>query len=170
MQNNKKKLLIKNKYQRFYQQAKDDYQKVTFESNDGVVVIPTVVGGYCLIEHVGRLSEVPSLELIRGFMEKNETSVKAALREMSEEMGIPYDASNIADIREYGSFAIDSALTNQRIHVVVIQLVHSLAKIKPQIEEGVSDVKWISRDAIKNHVDQITDGITLGALAKAKII
>lgn len=162
--------LITNKYQTFYEDSENGYHRVTFDSNDGVVVIASTVGGILFIQHDGRLTGPHSLELIRGYIEDGETPVKAAIREFTEESGLRYDANNVANIFDHGNFSIDSALTNQRIHVIGIELAHTDAIYRPQVEEHVTDVQWIKKNKISEQLANISDGITLGAIAKAHII
>lgn len=165
-----KRKLITNKYQTFYEDSENDYHRVTFDSNDGVVVVASTVGGVLFIQHDGRLTGSHSLELIRGYIENGETAVKAAIREFTEESGLQYDVSHIANIVDYGDFSIDSALTNQRIHVIGIELAHTNATYRPQAEEKITSVQWIKKDKISDALAGISDGITLAALAKAHII
>lgn len=165
-----KRKLITNKYQTFYEDSENDYHRITFDSNDGVVIIASTVGGILFIQHDGRLTGDHSLELIRGYIENGETPVKAALREFTEESGLQYAASNIANIVDYGNFSIDSALTNQRIHVVGIELAHTDAIYRPQAEEKITSVQWIKKNKVSDKLAGISDGITLAAIAKAHII
>lgn len=165
-----KRKLITNKYQTFYEDSENDYHRITFDSNDGVVVVASTVGGILFIQHDGRLTGNHSLELIRGYIENGETPVKAALREFTEESGLQYAASNIANIVDYGNFSIDSALTNQRIHVIGIELVHTDAIYRPQVEENITSVQWIKKNKVSDKLAGISDGITLAAIAKAHII
>lgn len=165
----KKRELITNKYQTFYENSENDYH-VTFDSNDGVVVVASTVGGILFIQHDGRLTGTNSLELIRGYIENGETPVKAAIREFTEESGLQYDVSNIANIVDYGDFSIDSALTNQRIHVIGIELAHTDATYRPQVAEKITSVQWIKKDEVSKALAGVSDGITLAAIAKAHII
>ena len=128
------------------------------------------MGGILFIQHDGRLTGNHSLELIRGYIENGETPVKAALREFTEESGLQYAASNITNIVDYGNFSIDSALTNQRIHVIGIELAHTDAIYRPQVEENITSVQWIKKDKLSETLASISDGITLAAIAKAHII
>lgn len=166
----KKREIITNKYQTFYEDSENGYHRVTFDSNDGVVVVASTVGGILFIQHDGRLTGNRSLELIRGYIENGETPVKAAIREFTEESGLQYDASNITNIVDYGNFSIDSALTNQRIHVIGVELAHTDATYRPQVAEKITAVQWIKRDKVSEALSTISDGITLAAIAKAHII
>ena len=166
----KKRELITNKYQTFYEDLENGYHRVTFDSNDGVVVVASTVGGVLFIQHDGRLTGSHSLELIRGYIENGETPINAAIREFTEESGLRYDASNITNIVDYGDFSIDSALTNQRIHVIGVELAHTDATYRPQAEEKIASVQWIKKDEVSDALSGISDGITLAAIAKAHII
>jgi len=165
----KKHEVITNKYQTFYEDSENDHH-VTFDSNDGVVVVASTVGGILFVQHDGRLTGSHSLELIRGYIENGETPVRAAIREFTEESGLQYAASNIAGISDYGDFSIDAALTNQRIHVIGIELAHTNATYRPQVAEKIAAVQWIKKDKISETLAGISDGITLAAIAKAHII
>lgn len=165
----KKHEVITNKYQTFYEDSENDHH-VTFDSNDGVVVVASTVGGIFFIEHDGRLTGTRSLELIRGYIENGETPVRTAIREFTEESGLQYAMRNIVNIVDYGNFSIDSALTNQRIHVIGIELAHTDATYQPQVEENITSVQWIKKDKISEALAGISDGITLAAIAKAHII
>lgn len=165
----KKHEVITNKYQTFYEDSENDHH-VTFDSNDGVVVVASTVGGIFFIEHDGRLTGTRSLELIRGYIENGETPVRAAVREFIEESGMQYAMRNIVNIVDYGNFSIDSALTNQRIHVIGIELAHTDAIYRPQVEENITSVQWIKKDRLSETLASISDGITLAAIAKAHII
>lgn len=166
----KKRELITNKYQTFYEDFENGYHRVTFESNDGVVVVASTVGGILFIQHDGRLTGDHSLELIRGYIENDETPAQAAIREFTEESGLEYDASNITNIVDYGYFSVDSALTNQRMHVIGVELAHINGRYHPQVEEKIGAVQWIKNDEVSEVLSGISDGITLAAIAKAHMI
>jgi len=165
-----KELLIENDYQQFFVEKMPTYDKVTYDANDGVVVIPTVVGRYCFIDQVSRESVPHSLELIRGFIENDESPVEAALRELNEEIGITVDQTSIDSVREFPSFSANSELTTQKIHVVLVQLRSSPKHIKLETQEGVDNIHWIEKCQLRYIIDEITDGVTLSALLKAKIV
>lgn len=164
-----KKLIGQNDYQKFYIESLPTYDKITYESNPGVVVMLSVTGGIFFVENNQRQTEKPSLELIRGFIENNETPKEAALREAQEELGIELAQKDIADIIEIGKIQPDTALTNQKIHIMLVQLKRNDHNYKLQESEGIINYHWIKSDDIKYYISNISDSLSLAAIAKLKI-
>lgn len=154
-----KKLILKNDYQKVYAINCDAYQKLNIESNDGVVIALAFVGGYYLINH--KRTGSTSLEFIRGFVENNEKPVDAALREIEEELNIK--EKNIFHTNYLNYVQSDNALTDQKIHIFLVQLKNNINLI-PQKEEDVLNYEWISHDDLKNRKGEIHDALTLSAL------
>lgn len=156
-----KKLILENDYQKVYAINCGAYQKLTIESNDGVVIVLEAVGGYYFINH--KRTESTSLEFLRGFVENNEKPVEAALREIKEELNIKKE--NIFYTNYLNYVQSDNAVTDQKIHIFLVQLKNNINLI-PQKEENVLNYEWISHDDLKNRKDEIHDALTLAALEK----
>lgn len=159
------KLLFENDYTKYFKQDKGNYSTLRFDSNDGVVVLLSTVGGYILVNHE-RLNGM-SLETVRGFLEDNEEPVTGAEREVKEELGLTDEDIAYSTYLGYG--ITDNAVTTQKIHYVIIQLSNSInEKISLQTEEGVVGYKWVDREDIVDLIkdNTIIDNFTLSAFAK----
>lgn len=157
--------ILDNDYQKFYiEQNKNEngerFNKITAEIRNGIVIIPSIVGGY-LVEFHERLNGI-YIEFPRGFQELGETPIESAKRELFEELNI--DESSINNIEELGYFNVDSAWIDQRIYAISINLKEDLS-IKSNEDEGILNHKWINKEdfetLIKNN--SIHDAITLSA-------
>lgn len=54
--------------------------------------------------------------------------------------------------------------------MVLVQLRSSPKHIKLETQEGVDNIHWIEKCQLRYTLDEITDGVTLSALLKAKIV
>lgn len=164
-----KKLILENDYQKFYKEQMPTYTKVTYTSNPGVVAILAVTGGLFFIDQASRETDQPSFEFIRGFVEDNEDPRDAAIREVEEELGIELTPSRLHTVTELGIIHPDNALTNQTIHIELVQLKNSDSNVHLQKDEGVINYHWLAKDNLKDTLPNITDSFTLAALAKLQL-
>ena len=93
-------------------------------------------------------------DLPKGHIEQNETVENAALREVKEECGLS-SLINIVDFfqRTYHVylFRSDSVL---KITDWYIMKTTSKEKLNPQIEEGISECKWVPIDELDQYLSQ----------------
>lgn len=165
--------VIENDYQRFLVTESvsptdgHHYQKVQLHAkNDGVVAVISTVGGYVLLKHQ-RLGQV-SLECVRGFLEVDETPVEGAIREVREELGLPKLA--VSSSYEQGIFYTDNAFSDQKIHVVLLQVdsLNDNDTKHVQCAEDVLERVWVPAGDLAETLVNVSDGFTLSAFGRVK--
>ena len=164
-----KELIVENDYQKFYKEQRPTYTKVTYTSNPGVIVILCATGGLFFINQISRETNESSFEFIRGFIEYGESPESAAIREVDEELGVNIESAQLFNVSNIGIIHPDNALTNQKIYVEVIQLQSNIPSPHLQTSEGVVSYHWLDKSEISEKIPQITDSLTLAALAKLQL-
>lgn len=97
-----------------------------------------------------------------GHVDVGEDYYKAALRELKEELGI--EGYDLEDVGYYYDESInDWRIMKRFTHAYRIVLHENISKLSLQ-EEEVASTKWMKisevKDLVKNHPDQVTDGLT----------
>jgi ADP-ribose pyrophosphatase len=105
-----------------------------------------------------------SLEIPRGFKEKNETTLEAAIRELDEEI-----ACTSSNIHYLGYVYPDSGLMDSKIDLY-LALDTEIKENRVQAEEGIKEIEIIKYDTVLKMVDDgiINDAYTLAALQKSR--
>ncbi len=102
-----------------------------------------------------------SWEIPRGFVERNESSLEAARRELAEEAGV-----KCKTIRLLGSLRLSIGLIDEEAKIYIARgLTSVLSK-----DEEISDVKSVSLENVLKMIksQEITDGLTVSAILLAK--
>ena len=90
----------------------------------------------------------------KGHIEQNETVENAALREVKEECGLS-NRINIVDFFQHTYhvylFGSDSVLKTTDWYIMKTS---SKEKLNPQIEEGISECKWVPIDKLNQYLSQ----------------
>jgi 8-oxo-dGTP pyrophosphatase MutT (NUDIX family) len=89
-------------------------------------------------------------DLPKGKVEPNENLIQAALREVEEECSIGgLEIRNESDVFiTYHTYKLGLERILKKTHWYPMQC-NDTQKPKPQIEEGITDVKWIKKDDLK---------------------
>jgi ADP-ribose pyrophosphatase len=129
----------------------------------GCVIVPVLPDErICLLEHYRHTIGMTVLELPRGFAEKGENEWQAAIRELTEEMGVKALSSKIL-----GKVIPDSGVNGTPITIIISKIEDVSANIG---HEGICGVLAVSPMELDQMVveDKIVDGFTLSALAMLK--
>ncbi len=104
--------------------------------------------------------------LPKGHLEKNETFIEAAIREVYEETNISlYKHSFITKIGEYGYFS-DIEENEKKIKVYLFKI-DKMEKIRPQISENFVDGKWL---LLEEAIEMLTYNEQKDVLKKASLL
>ena len=103
-------------------------------------------------------------DLPKGKIEEGEETMNAAMREVREECGI----SDVAIVRELISTYHTYNVLNKRILKKTVwfeMFCKDSAELKPQIEEGITMVKWMNKDetlkALNNTYESVKEVIAI---------
>lgn len=131
-------------------------------SDNGAVVLLEADNNFVFVKVFRRAQNAFLIEAPRGYGEKEETSRESAARELFEETGYKIESCQFKHI---GTIQPNSAILSSTLPVYY-------AKIDKRIEVSaidseITEVVYIPTDQIMNSImsGQITDGITLAALA-----
>lgn len=131
------------------------------QKTGGVVVLPVYEDGTILMLNINRkIISTNSIELVRGFLEKNEKHKEAALRELKEETGL--DGANPIEL---GSIHIDSGLINDNVKVYKCDIKDK--NINVQTSEHIKGYKILTLKEINNLIkeNKIKDNFTISAIS-----
>ncbi|MDB5017099.1 MAG: hydrolase, partial [Mucilaginibacter sp.] len=107
-------------------------------------------------------------DLPKGKIEKGEKVKEAAVREVEEECGIKVSKLNDKICKTYHAYIYKSEVVLKKTHWFNMRCKGQL-KLKPQKEEGITDVRWF----IKGHINPIianTFPSIMDVLVKKKLI
>lgn len=168
MENVTKKLIHENDYLKYYLEDHGKWARITYTGNDGVLIVLQTNEDYVLVEHERQTAGL-SLEIVRGFVENNETPEQAVIRELKEEIGLT--PAQLRDIKPCGFIVPDNSITDRRLYVYQVNVRDAdLENAQLQKEEGVINLKKFDIDMFQNILvsDLITDTLTLAAFSKIR--
>nr|MBA3704996.1 NUDIX domain-containing protein [Bacteroidota bacterium] len=97
-------------------------------------------------------------DLPKGKIEKKEAIKTAAIREVEEECGI----TGLTILKElpatYHTYSMEERAILKRTYWFEMNCDDS-SKLKPQIEEGITDVKWLSKNELKQVYNNTYDSV-----------
>lgn len=82
-------------------------------------------------------------DLPKGKLEKGEQPEQAAVREVSEECGIPEPELLSPIVETYHTYRLNGELILKRTYWYLMRSTEQ-AKLVPQTEEGITDVRWVN--------------------------
>jgi 8-oxo-dGTP pyrophosphatase MutT (NUDIX family) len=86
-------------------------------------------------------------DLPKGKLEKGEKPKESAVREVEEECGIPIEKCGKKLVNTYHVYTIKGEVVLKKTYWYKMKY-KGKAKLKPQIEEGITDVRWMGRKDI----------------------
>ena len=118
------------------------------EVSAGAVIVKKIrdVWNVLLIHDMKHMRTFP-----KGMIEKNETALEAAVREAHEETGITdihYQAP-LGDVQYI--YTRDAATIHKIVHYFLFTY-DGFDQLKPQTEEGISDLVWVSFEEALKHI------------------
>jgi 8-oxo-dGTP pyrophosphatase MutT (NUDIX family) len=128
---------------------------------DAKLYLKNIIAGITLIEAAGGLVENEKgdylfiyrndkWDLPKGKIEKDEKTKVAAVREVEEECGITVSKLGEKICKTYHAYVSRGEVVLKKTHWYAMKYKGN-AKLKPQIEEGITDVRWFR----KGHIDAI---------------
>jgi 8-oxo-dGTP pyrophosphatase MutT (NUDIX family) len=130
----------------------------------GVAVLPIVGDKVALLKIYRPAIEDHSWEIPRGFMENNESTDEAALRELEEETGLVCSRKNLCSL---GPIAPDPGILAIRTQLYFAAGCHSGKKFEPS-EFGLTELAYFDKESIQSMIDDsvIQDPCTIIAYYK----
>ncbi|WP_345950713.1 NUDIX domain-containing protein [Mucilaginibacter sp. PAMB04274] len=119
-------------------------------------------GNYLFIYRNGKW-DIP-----KGKLEKGEKPKEGAIREVEEECGITIDNCGKKIVNTYHVYTSRGEVVLKKTYWYKMKY-KGKAKLKPQIEEGITDVKWLSKKEI-NMVTNNTFPSIMDVLAKRDLL
>ncbi len=139
-------------------------KEVTANLVTGVAILPVCDGKIGLIRAYRHAIRSDSWEIPRGFIERGESEVSSALRELEEETGLACEAS---EIKSLGYVTPDAGVLAARLHIYVAL---RCIRTKPYVpfEFGHQEFRIFSRDEMESLIarSEIQDPCTLIAYTK----
>lgn len=137
----------------------EKYHQLDYPKESVVILLLNAKGNICFVKSLRYTTQKVERELPAGYVEKGESILKAAEREVEEETG--YKSNKLKLIY---SFNPSIGMSNQIIHVVFGKI-----SDRPQINldaDEIRDVEWLSEAEVKKLIKQkkIIDGISLISL------
>jgi 8-oxo-dGTP pyrophosphatase MutT (NUDIX family) len=86
-------------------------------------------------------------DLPKGKLEKGEKPKAGAVREVEEECGISIDKCGDKIVNTYHVYTIKGEVVLKKTHWYKMKY-KGKGKLKPQIEEGITDVRWMAKNDI----------------------
>ena len=128
---------------------------------DAKLYLKNIIAGITLIEAAGGLVENEKgdylfiyrndkWDLPKGKIEKDEKTKVAAVREVEEECGIIVSKLGDKICKTYHAYISRGEVVLKKTHWYAMKY-KGKDKLKPQIEEGITDVRWFR----KGHIDAI---------------
>lgn len=140
------------------------YIRMVGEEDDppGVIVLPLYQGQVLLIRHFRHATRTWHIEIPRGFGKKGLSSEENAQRELEEEIG-----ATISRLVSLGSMYPDAAASTE-CDALFYAEVESYGKV--ETEEAITELLPTSVSEFERMIreNEITDGFTLAAYARAK--
>ena len=132
------------------------------ETPPGVIVLPLYQGQVLLIRHFRHATRTWHIEIPRGFGKKGLSSEENAQRELEEEIG-----ATISRLVSLGSMYPDAAASTE-CDALFYAEVESYGKV--ETEEAITELLPTSVSEFERMIreNEITDGFTLAAYARAK--
>lgn len=133
------------------------------EGAPGVIVLPVYQGQVALVRHFRHATRQWHLELPRGFGEKGHTNEENARRELEEEIG-----AEVTRLVSLGSSYPDAGASSE---FDVFYYAEIASYTQPDAQEAIAEIVLVSPREFERMMrdDQITDGFTLMAYARAKL-
>lgn len=141
-------LLYHPKYGSVKHEQLSSHDQYTIEENPGVIIVPYRDNKIGLVEHYREVPDKIYFEAPRGFIEKGETCLDAAVREIEEEIGI-----NVRIAEHVGKINPNTSFYETEIDVVKIKLPDSY---KVKLEKGIESFNLYDL----NNLPTIEDGLT----------
>jgi ADP-ribose pyrophosphatase len=141
---------------------------VTVDGITGVAVLPVIKDKIGLVQVYRHAVAQNSWEVPRGFIEKDETSLLAASRELEEETGLHCSTSLLHDL---GIIMPEPGIIAARVQLYQANISEMGSEIQNR-ELGHSDFKWFSSSEIEKLLkdDLLLDATTLIACHRAGIM
>lgn len=133
------------------------------EGVPGVIVLPVYQGQVLLVRHFRHATRRWHLELPRGYGQEGRTPEENARRELAEEIG-----ADISRLVLMGSSHPDAGASIEEDAFFYAEVA---AYSKPDADEAIAEIVRVSVPEFERLMreDQITDGFTLTAYARAKL-
>lgn len=144
----------------------NDRFKLTQKTGGVVVILNDQNDNFILIE-ITRNDGHKHLEFIRGFKEINESYQNAAIREISEEIGINKD--EVLSVQALGPLMPDSGLiAGEPIYAYLIKINLDRTSLNPQKSERISQITTLNKAELLNKIrtNEITDSFSLATFMK----
>ena len=131
----------------------------------GVIVLAVHQGNVLLLNHFRHATRHWHLEIPRGFGEPGLSDEENARRELEEEIGAA--ATDVIRLVPLGSLHPDAGAGTEMDHLFYAEV---SGYQRPDENEGISEIRPVSVAQFEEMIraDQITDGYTLAAYARAK--
>ncbi|QQL50394.1 NUDIX hydrolase [Mucilaginibacter ginkgonis] len=86
-----------------------------------------------------------SWDLPKGKLEKDETTREGGVREVEEECGIEIESSGKKICKTYHAYISKGEVVLKKTHWYKMKYTGK-GKLKPQLEEGITEVRWFDKD------------------------
>ena len=107
-------------------------------------------------------------DLPKGKLEKGEKKKEGAVREVEEECGIALKKCGKKIINTYHTYTLKGELVLKRTYWYSMNYKGN-EKLKPQTEEGITDVRWFDKDDLQAIKDNTFPSI-MDVLRKKKLL
>ncbi|MGL4875405.1 MAG: NUDIX hydrolase [Clostridium sp.] len=154
------KKVLSNKY---YEVTEEDGYIRLKNRNNGIVIIPMTKDKKILMINIYRENiDKISMELPRGFLEKGESHIQGAIRELKEEINCKGE-----EIVELGYIYPDTGIMNSKINIVLIKEC-SIEKIILEEKEHIKNYELFTVNEVleKIQLEEISDGFTISAMMR----
>lgn len=146
--------------------------------NDAKIFLKSIIKSVTLIEAAGGLVVNPAgnflfiyrndkWDLPKGKIEKDEKTKEAAVREVEEECGIKVSKLKEKICKTYHVYINRGEVVLKKTHWFNMEC-KGKEKLKPQKEEGITDVRWFEKEHIEPIIDNTFPSI-LDVLHKEKL-
>lgn len=148
----------------FYKEAVKKKKRKYFYifTEDAKTTMKNIVKSMTLIEAAGGLVQNENGEYLfiyrhekwdlpKGKLEKDEKVKEAAVREVEEECGIKVSSLGEKICKTYHTYTIKGEVVLKKTHWFMMESKDN-SKLKPQREEGITDVKWFKREDVDSVV------------------
>jgi len=144
-----------------------NYTRIINSRGGGVAILPINLSHeICLLETFRHAIRSWSLEIPRGFIEKHETPEVAALRELSEELGV-----TVNKLEYLGSMYADNGIIDTEVKIYIARDIEGINNTGYS-KEAIRKVVNLPIEKVKKLISDnyIKDSFTICALTKACLI